>query len=179
MELVRWFLSHGATLDLEPTEYTCRTPLTHAVGCASLEMVKLLVAHGAKLDHGNLLHEIVESNYPGRLEILDYLIKQGADVDQIEKASNSRLFDVEKDVFGIGTALHNAVKHNNLAVAVALLNNGAERCIDDTERRTPLDWADDLKLKRMIRLLDQDWECALDKMSSVFLEPRSRSIKGI
>jgi len=142
-------------------------------------MVKLLVAHGAKLDHGNLLHEIVESNYPGRLEILDYLIKQGADVDQIEKASNSRLFDVEKDVFGIGTALHNAVKHNNLAVAVALLNNGAERCIDDTERRTPLDWADDLKLKRMIRLLDQDWECALDKMSSVFLEPRSRSIKGI
>jgi ankyrin repeat protein len=114
--LVKWFLFHGATLNFEFNEYTCRTPFTYAVGCVSLKMVKLLVAHGAKLDHGNLLHKIVESNYPGRLEILDYLVKQGADVDQIEKAFNYRLFDVEKEAFGIGTALHNVVKHNNLAV---------------------------------------------------------------
>ncbi|MCJ1247881.1 hypothetical protein MMC30_005096 [Trapelia coarctata] len=175
LELVKWFLSHGATLDLEPTEFTCRTPLTLAVGCASLEIVKLLIAHGAKVDRGNLLHEIVESNHPGRLDILAYLIRQGADIDQIEEASNYRLFDVKKKVFGIGTALHNAVKHNKLAIAVALLNHGAERCIDDTEGRTPLDWADDLKRKRMIRLLDLDGECALNMMSSALLETRHRS----
>ena len=175
LELVKWFLAHGAALDLEPTEFTCRTPLTLAVGCASLEMVKLLVAHGADVDRGNLLHEIAESKFPGRLEILKYLISQGADIDQIEEASNYRRFDVKNTAFGIGTPLHNAVKHNNLAVAVALLNLGAERCIDDTERRTPLDWADDLKRKRMIRLLDQEWECALDKMSSLFQESQTET----
>lgn len=153
LELVKWFLAHGATPRLNATNFTCRTPLTHAVGCASIEIVKLLVTHGAELDRGNLLHELCESNYPGRLEVLDYLVSQGAPISQIEEVSDVQLFKVTEQ-FGIGTPLHNAVRHDNLVIAVALLGHRANRTIEDSKGRTPLDWAKQLGVARMIELLE-------------------------
>lgn len=153
LELVKWFLSHGATPCLTPTNFTCRTPLTYAVGCASIEIVKLLVTYGAELDRGNLLHELCESNYPGRLEVLGYLVWQGAPINQIEEVSDVRLFEVTEQ-FGIGAPLHNAVRHNNPVIALALLGHGANRTVKDSKGRTPLDWAKELGSARMIELLE-------------------------
>lgn len=81
------------------------------------------------------------------------MISQGAPVDQFEEASDLRLFEVTEQ-FGIGTPLHNAVRHDNLVIAVALLGHGANPTIEDTKGRTPLDWARKLRVARMIELLE-------------------------
>ena len=164
LELVKWFLAHGATPRLDSTEFTYRTPLTDAVNYASIDIVKLLVAHGAEVNHGNLLHELCESSCPSRLEILDYLISQGAPVNQFEEASNPRLSECSNQ-FGIGTPLHNAAKCNNLAMAKALLSHGADPRLQDNRCWTPLGWAKTLGEARMIELLEEacpnaSWYCS-------------------
>lgn len=164
LELVKWFLAHGATPRLDSTEFTYRTPLTDAVNYASIDIVKLLVANGAEVNHGNLLHELCESSCPSRLEILDYLISQGAPVNQFEEASNPRLSECSNQ-FGIGTPLHNAAKCNNLAMAKALLSHGADPRLQDNRCWTPLGWAKTLGEARMIELLEEacpnaSWYCS-------------------
>ena len=135
--------------------YTSNTPLTYAVMDASLSMVKLLVARGARVNEGNLLVALAESEVPGRLAILGYLVERGSPVNELKDAHNPRRFR-SMSPKGLGTPLHNAVKYNRIAFAAALLAHGAEKEKMDTKGRTPLEIAAELGFGEMVKLLEGD-----------------------
>ena len=58
IELVQWFLSHDDSASIRYTRYTLSTLLTYAAVYISFDIVKLLVAHGARADRGDLLASV-------------------------------------------------------------------------------------------------------------------------
>lgn len=148
IELVQWFLSHGAEADLRPTRYKAYTPLTFAVVYASMDIVQLLVAHGARADRGRLLASMCASRMPGRLEMIQYLVDQGAPVN------DSEIFSISNA--SPDTPLYRAVRHDRPAFAAILLSFGADRRLKNHRGKTPLDLARKLKLTRMIELLEEE-----------------------
>jgi ankyrin repeat protein len=155
LSIVTWFLDHGASPNLQYNVYMSTTPLTCAVIYASLSMVKLLVARGARVNEGNLLHALGESEVPDRLAILDYLVEQGSPVNELKDAHNPRRFR-SFSCHGLDTPLHRAVKFNRIALAEALLAHGADQTKMDTKGRTPLEVAAELGFGEMIKLLEGD-----------------------
>ena len=155
LPLVTWFLDHGASPNLRCTPYTSNTPLAFAVINASLSIVKLLIAHGARVDEGNLLVALSESNVPGRLAILGYLVERGVPMNELSDAHNPPRFII-RSKSGLGTPLHSAVRYNRIAIAAALLAHGVEKGKVDTKGRTPLVMARELGLGEMVKLLEGD-----------------------
>ncbi|MCJ1247965.1 hypothetical protein MMC30_005180 [Trapelia coarctata] len=132
------------------------TPLTIAVMHASLSIVKLLIAHGARLDHGNLLSSISASNVPGRLAILGELVEKGAPINELHDSQNRARVRIRNWASAVGTPLHRAVDHGRVAIAAALLAHGADKTIVDTKGRTPLEFARELGAGRMVELLEEE-----------------------
>jgi ankyrin repeat protein len=106
-----------------------RSPLSTAIEMKNLELVKLLVEHGAdvnpKFPNPNPLSEAVAV---GSKEIVSYLIEKGADVNKI-------------DDMGFAP-VHNAVfKEVNSEILTLLLEHGANPDIKDPNGETPLFYA--------------------------------------
>lgn len=78
--LVQFLLENGA----DPNAVTAVSPgrgayLTGAVQRASLEVVKLLLKHGAQIEQSGALHEAAQL---GRIDAMDLLLQHGADVNE-------------------------------------------------------------------------------------------------
>jgi len=106
-----------------------RSPLSTAIEMKNLELVKLLVEHGAdvnpKFPNPNPLSEAAAA---GSKEIILYLLEKGADVNRI-------------DDMGFAP-VHNAVlKKVNSEILTLLLEHGANPDIKDPNGETPLFYA--------------------------------------
>ena len=154
IDLVRWFLDHGAAANLKVNRnpYTSDTPLSEAVIYSSLALIQELISRGARIENGYPLHGAAWSDKPDRERVVVYLIEQGAPIDEILHAKNERRFNIMKR-YGLGTPLHEAVKYGNVAVAKTLLGLGADRTIRDTLGRTPKDLAIENNDEQMLSLL--------------------------
>ena len=137
IDLVRWFLNHSASPNLRPNSYMSKTPLSQAVIYSSIDIVRLLVSRGARVDEGNLLHAISWSDRPGRDDVLAYILSEGAPLNKLKHEHDPRQFAIEKLRWGVGTPLHDAVGRRRKWIVVTLLAWGADKAIRDTKGRTP------------------------------------------
>jgi ankyrin repeat protein/L-ascorbate metabolism protein UlaG (beta-lactamase superfamily) len=107
------------------------TPLlSGTAGQADVELVRLLVEHGAWVDDRDregttALHNAA---WRGNLDVVRYLIEQGASVNALMNG-------------GGNTPLHNAASTGNIEVVRALLDAGTQVDCRTTWGATPLQWA--------------------------------------
>ena len=144
-DVFRWLLEHGA----DPSIRDCRgyTALDDASYNYSLEVVRLLVQHGADVTNTSAIHGAVANSIkfalvnPGRLDIVTCLLECGANINQ--------LWPVMPDVYVrphitpyTGTPLHSAVEGENPESVRYLLSRGADRSIKGYLGMTPLEVAE-------------------------------------
>ena len=163
--MVRFLLDHGAKVDVRVGVGGggCdSTPLAAAAEAQHLEVVKLLVRHGADvhafacrssilewalskghkavvtflLQHG-AKPRLLAAVRTGALELVQIMLKYGADLS-------------EYDRFSWETALHLAVESGNVAMARLLLRHGADVDRRDKKGASPLHYA---RTARMAELL--------------------------
>lgn len=133
LEWAKLCLEHGADPNLHLYEEH-KSILAAAAELASLEMVTLLVENRARVrDSG----AIVMAAEEGKLGVVEYLLENGADVDEIgiEHPTDPRYKE------DMGSALHRAVFAGHRDVVEYLIKRGASLGLRDEVGRTPLDLA--------------------------------------
>ncbi|KAJ6254865.1 ankyrin repeat and protein kinase domain-containing protein [Anaeramoeba flamelloides] len=161
-DLIKILLDAGSKIDQKDQKGL--TPLYYAVSSRRIAPVKILIKRGARLDfhfgdEGKLaLHFACNI---GRPDIVELLIKHGADVDAMSTAGFTPLYyAIESGFVGCvemllkhnanmnlifgdqnQTALHYSAQINDLKISVLLLKYGADPTIQDSSKSTPADLA--------------------------------------
>ena len=136
-EIVKFLILNGA--EVNPPEYkdtttNCfvapTTPLHLAARDGELEIVKILVENGARINIRNREGEtpLYLAASRGRNEVTEYLLDKGAFVSCPENNMNR-------------TGLHNAVINGYTPIVDMLLEKGADVSLADMYGKTPLDYA--------------------------------------
>ncbi len=154
-DVVRWHLEHGA----DPNVRTRRgfTALDYAGYKYSLEVVKLLVQHGADVTNTRAIHGAVANSIkfppvnPGRLDIVNYLLECGANINQLEPTADE--YERPPITPYTGTPLHCAVQSENPEHVSYLLSRGADRSIKGALGMTPLEVAERYHLDETVAIL--------------------------
>ncbi|MCJ1405872.1 hypothetical protein MMC11_009102 [Xylographa trunciseda] len=135
VELVRWFLAHGADPNIRGSWN--ELPITVACCNSTPEVVDLLIAHGASLHHSDALHLLAEDedHSPQSIRMMSHLIDLGMDVNEISHTNR------EHRRLPYHTPLHSAVEFEFVEAITFLLAKGADPDIRDTSGRTPLECA--------------------------------------
>ena len=126
--LIAYFLIKKGS-DVDCFDDSNMTPLIYAVKNGQLELVKILVQKGAKVEAGpdyygrNLLFNTVEV---GNFEIAKCLVENGANLN------------FQETTFG-NTPLHVAIKKQSMEIIQLLLDNGADLNLKNQRNQTPLD----------------------------------------
>lgn len=138
--LIDWFFAHGAspnakcTLDL--------TPLSVAVQFADASIIRKFFSHGGSIEHGQLLHYAVRRDLDDCIDIILYILSQGAPVNDVMYQHRSDSWALQQ-AFGLGTPLHDAARLGKLDAARVLLDHGADCMIKDSLGFTPLQTAEE------------------------------------
>lgn len=113
-EILDWLIEHGA----KPTQ---GAGLETAADRGTTRQIDILLAAGAQLTDINPLHMAAgyAHVYPGRMEMMQHLVKVGCDVN----AWDSVLPERQQR----GTALCYACRHGNVEAAKWLLEHGADK----------------------------------------------------
>ena len=149
---MRWFLFHGADPNL--TDDRGRTCLATAACELDAPHIQLLLDHGAKMECSDALYAAANTfaGDAGRIEMMQFLLAHGADINQREVQVDPRLAEKYPEKGG-GTALHGAVRRWNQDNVRFLLGRGADPNIRDNAGRTPLDVAEGSRDTEMVALL--------------------------
>jgi ankyrin repeat protein len=135
--LVRWLLEHGADPNANLRGET-HTPLElSAVVKADLEIMNMLLEHGAKFQGRSVM---LLAAAAGRIDMLDKLVSAGASVDALP--DNEDVYDNARDRDDWGTPLHGAASNNQVETVKWLLNKGASKTVKNHVRLTPKEVAD-------------------------------------
>ncbi|KAL8981464.1 MAG: hypothetical protein Q9177_005558, partial [Variospora cf. flavescens] len=149
--LVHWFLDHGANPNAsrkgEPS------PMDVAAMSASLATIRLLRRHEGRVIHG-VLQSAAKTSDLGRVEILDYMLDEGAVIDEVEYEWDPLTFKKLR-YKAFGTALHHAAKKGHLEMVVFLLAKGARQDIEDSLGRKPIQYAQQFKHDKTVVVLQQ------------------------
>ena len=143
-DLVRWHLKHGA----DPNIITRRgyTAVDFAGYKHSLEVVKLLVRHGADVTKTWAIHGAVANSIkffalnPGRPDIVTYLHESGANINQLEPTADE--YQRPPITPHTGTPLRSAVEGETPESLRYLLGRGADQSIEGALGMTPLEVAE-------------------------------------
>lgn len=117
-----------------------------------LATVKLLCAHATSLE--NALQCAAESEAEGRLEIIEFLLDQGADIDAIKWKHHQFSYECWERAW-LGTALNHAVLGGFKDRVELLLRRGARIDIKNSLGQTPLDVARDFGHDDICDLLER------------------------
>ena len=79
--LIRWFLAHGASPEA-PISLLFRTPIMLAGHFVPLSVMQLMCVHVSFLE--NVLQCAAESSTEGWLEIMEFSLDQGADINDVK-----------------------------------------------------------------------------------------------
>ncbi|KAI4088768.1 MAG: hypothetical protein LQ344_005821 [Seirophora lacunosa] len=149
--LVHWFLDRGA--DPNASVPSWPSPMNAATMRSSLSVIKILREHEGRVNHG-VLQSAAKTTESGRVEVLEYLLAEGAVIDEVE-------YEWDPDIFKkhwareFGTALHHAAKRGNVKMVSFLLMNGAKQDIKDSRRKTPLQYAQENGHDDVVAILGQ------------------------
>lgn len=143
-ELTQWLIDNGANIDVRSS--LDEPVIANAIAHGSMSVVRLLLAHGPDLKHGNLLDCAAErSNHVEGAVLMTLLDPDSTDVNAYRYNN-----PIARDLRGMSklfTALHIACLRQNVPVARALLQYGAEpdcmafeagRLVPPTARGIPL-----------------------------------------
>lgn len=118
-----WLIDHGA--DLDARDELDLPVLTNAIALGDIQVVHLLLAKGANVMHGNLLHSAVERKHQLEgAELVEFLAHKGLDVNA-RRHTNSAAWQ-QKAMSFLPTPLYLACEEVNLPVVQALLRHGAD-----------------------------------------------------
>lgn len=122
----------------------------------TVSMVQCLVKHGAKLHDTRALMGASVNNIKSqeRIEIMNYLLDVGVDVNNVEVAGD----DPEHDSVFKGTALHRAVEMEDEERDLLLLRRGADPRIRGPQGLIPLEVAELRRLHYMAEILREHGE---------------------
>ena len=126
LPVVKWFLAHSASPNLQPNAYLSTTPLTSAAEYASLEINELLVSHGASVWQGDPLHAAIRSERTDREAVLRYLLGKGAPVNILEHQSNSPKLKIQLTRTSVQSPLQEAVAREKCNLVRVLVEFGAD-----------------------------------------------------
>ncbi|KAL5332651.1 ankyrin repeat-containing domain protein [Aspergillus crustosus] len=136
LDWVKFCLEHGADPNRNLVdEYL--SALSCAASTGSIEMVDLLLQHGARLKGSNA---IVEAAIYGNLEMVKHLLLKGADIDEvgIEGPAGDECY------YDMGSPLHQAAMEGHTRLALFLIDAGANIHLKNPVGRT----AEDIALEK-------------------------------
>jgi ankyrin repeat protein/L-ascorbate metabolism protein UlaG (beta-lactamase superfamily) len=155
IDMTRFLLEKGAAVNFKicthPEPCTCQnnfmTPLHCAVQSGNVDIVKLLVERGAKInvqdeDGMTPLHSAIRE---GNQDIAMYILDKGAEIDM-------------RDVRFSRTELHTAAITGQKMLVQALIERGADIHARDDENKTPREYALYHKFYKIAELLDEGKE---------------------
>ncbi|CBF76145.1 hypothetical protein AN5074.2 [Aspergillus nidulans FGSC A4] len=136
IDWVRFCLEHGANPNASLVEEHL-SALACAVHTGNVELVDLLLAHGARLKGSNA---IVRAAIDEDLEMVKYLLLRGADIDEVGIKGPPGA-----EAYGdMGSPLHQAAVEGYMEMALFLIEAGADIYLKDPLGRT----AEDLALEK-------------------------------
>nr|POF13268.1 ankyrin repeat and sam domain-containing protein 1a [Quercus suber] len=140
--LVSWFLSNGADPNAK-----CEmdiTPLSTAVECAPMPIVKQLFAHcpSSTLFRGQLLHWAARRTSDDANDVVQLVLERcRPDLNKTWYEDDVFSYEVRK-IVGIGTALHEAARVGQASVVRTLLQEGTDVSIRNSRGNTALEVAE-------------------------------------
>jgi ankyrin repeat protein len=139
MELVNWFLSHGA--DPNASCAWDLTPVSWAIYAAPLTTIDYLFARGADARYGQLLHWAVIRDKSDALNVVRRVVERGVPINEVKYEMDSISYS-ERVQFGLGAPLHRAAEFGKTDVVKYLLTKGADPFKLDSKGKTPRFWAE-------------------------------------
>lgn len=146
--LVKWLLAHGADPNANTLSLT-HSALDVAAMHATPEIAGMLLKHGAQL---NGSHALKRAAHYGRLDMMAYLLEHGAQIDDIP--DSEFISDGERQA-GLGTALHEAVRANQMDAVRLLLEKGANPSVKNSLGKAPIDYALENNNRDMVGLFKE------------------------
>lgn len=132
--MTSFLLSRGAEPNGHQLLSGCYGPLAVAAYWASLNIVRLLVTHGARIEQSLALQLAAKA---GRTDVLQYLLDKGADVNEVP-ALGDLTYAVD---YELGAAIHYAAQARQLDAVIFLLDHGADVKLRDHCGRTVVERA--------------------------------------
>ena len=121
-----------------------------AAAGAPLHIVRLLCPRGAT--YHDVLQSAAESSAEGRLEVMEYLLDGGADIDAVKWKHHAYSYQ-NFGMLGLGTALHYAARCGFTDRVEMLLRRGARVDVADSNGLTALEVARDARQGGVVALL--------------------------
>lgn len=174
LEAVKFLYSRGA--DLNTINECAGTPLSEAASLGYIDMVKFLLENGANINQitegDPIIHEAVRS---GNAEIVDLLVRYGADINATdslgqtalhESSSEDEWLDVTKYLVNKGvnidaldgfnsTPLNASALHGCFETAKFLVLSGASLTIRDAKGRKPAEMAQNCNYPELAKWLKE------------------------
>ena len=127
LKYLKWFIAKGADVNAE--EYG-DTPFLVAVQGANFGVAEFLLSRGANPEPGLRYLEQAVKNEP-TIEIIQFLVSKGADVQAKNRNSETPLHEAAKTIWKWG-------EEDVVELAQFLISKGAEVNVQDADGKTPL-----------------------------------------
>lgn len=147
--LVAFLLQHGA----DPNGSPYHRPLKIALTCGSINIVNLLLAHGARIAGAGSIYSAAKA---GRIDVLESLCRVGADLNErvgeltASECYGDRLLRLQ---VASETAMHAAVRKLRYETVRWLKEHGASLDLEDAKGVTPRKIAVDAGDERMLGIV--------------------------
>lgn len=157
--VVKWFLAQGCDPNAPTRKGLGLTMTTSAVLRAPISVIKLLISEGGAVYGTDAVAQAVKahvSNVPGRLEVVECLLDNGASIDAyaFQDSPDPSMVAIN----GRETGLILATRGNKIDMAELLLKRGADRSLSIgisrvTKDETALEIAKKMGHEKIARLL--------------------------
>ena len=151
MLVVGWYLEHGALTYSRFSDHSLFwLPVTTAAKSASLEIIQLLVSHGAELSKGDVIISAMCSPLADREPVLQYLLEQGAPTNELRFEWNPKVLGLKSHFRRVQGPLHMAVDQDKWWLVKKLVQFGASWDKEDSRGTTPREMANERGRQRLI-----------------------------
>ena len=136
IQLTKFLLDEGADPNRRCLAHTGSGHyLRQSVKSSSLEIIKILLQHGARIQLSGAIREAARL---GRVDVLELLLNNGADVNETLPADVGFLIREQRHQQASESPLHVAALHAQIYSVRWLLAHGADPNIPDAQGRTPV-----------------------------------------